>query len=412
MAGRCGDADASALIAGQPMRVLSISTLFPNPVRPSFGIFVGNQMRTVATRSVIDLTMISPIGLPPFPLSLRPPYDALRAMPMRSEIAGIPAHYPRFLAIPKLGDGNPGRIVRAILPLAERLHAERAFDLVDASFFFPDGPAGAMIAKELNLPLTIKARGADIHHWGARPKARRQMLAAARQATRLLAVSEALARDMAALGMPVERIRVHYTGLDRDRFHPRDRAAARTEIAADPALAIPQNGPLLVVPGALIPRKGQKLVIEALGQLPDARLALAGAGEDEAALRKLAQRYQLTDRVHMPGIVPHSKLPMLLSAADVMVLPSASEGLANAWVEALGCGTPIVICDAGGAREVVRDHSAGRIVPRETHAIAAAVRDLIAHPPSQADVAANATRFSWEHNADRLVEIWREAAAT
>ena len=46
-------------------------------------------------------------------------------------------------------------------------------------------------------------------------------------------------------------------------------------------------------------------------------------------------------------------LPALLSAADAMVLPSASEGLANAWIEALACGTPLVITDVGGAREVV-----------------------------------------------------------
>jgi teichuronic acid biosynthesis glycosyltransferase TuaC len=271
------------------MRVLSISTLFPNPERPTFGIFVGNQMRAATERGDVDLTMVCPIGLPPWPLSLRTPYGKLRGIPDSAATMGMTVHYPKFLAIPRIGgDSNPGRIVRAIGPLVHMLHAEQPFDLVDASFFFPDGPAAAEIARELDLPLTIKARGADIHYWGSRPAAREQMLAAARQASALLAVSEALKRDMAALGMPDERISVHYTGLDHARFKPADRATARKAIAAETSLAIPEDGPLLVTPGALIERKGQRFAIQALAKLTDARLVLAGAGEDEAALRQLA----------------------------------------------------------------------------------------------------------------------------
>jgi teichuronic acid biosynthesis glycosyltransferase TuaC len=285
------------------------------------------------------------------------------------------------------------------------MHAEQPFDLVDAQFFFPDGPAAAIIAHNLGLPLTIKSRGADIHYWGSRPKAKAQIVAAARQAAGLLAVSKALREDMIALGMPGERITVHYTGLDRERFYPTDRRTARARVAA---LGIPASGSLLVTPGSLIPRKSQRLVIEALAALPDTRLALAGAGEDEASLKAQAKALGLSERVHFLGQVGHDVLPTLMSAADVVVLPSSSEGLANVWIEALGCGTPIVIPDIGGASEIVHDHSAGRIAARDPQAIAAAVADLIADPPSQADVAANVAGFSWTTNAEAIVRFWRE----
>ncbi|MDB5724825.1 MAG: glycosyl transferase, group 1 family protein [Novosphingobium sp.] len=394
------------------LRVLSLSTLFPNPARPSLGPFVASQMQAVAARGDVDLVMVNPLGIPPWPLSLLDRYAPLREIGPTSRLGALSVHHPRFTLIPQIGaQSNPARIAAAVLPLARRLHAQKPFDLVDAQFFFPDGPAAAQIAAALGLPLTIKARGADIHHWGAQAKSGPLVLAAARQAAGLLAVSEALKADMTALGMPAERITVHYTGLDHARFRRMERSAARAAIAVD--LGVPTGGMLLATTGALIERKGQRLVIQALAELGrgDVRLAFAGKGEDEPALRALAEQLGLADRVHFLGQVGHDRLPQLLAAADAMVLPSASEGLANAWVEALACGTPLVIPPIGGAREVVRDYTAGRIAERTPEGIAAALRELLGDPPAQAAVAANAARFSWEANAEALVGFWREVAA-
>lgn len=394
------------------MRVLSISTLFPNPSRPAFGNFVRNQMLAVTAIDEVDLTMISPVGIPPWPLSLREPYRSLAKLPAVSDFAGIPVHYPPFRTIPKVGgDTNPDRIVEAVLPLARELHAQDPFDLIDASFFFPDGPAVAAIAADLGLPFTVKSRGADIHYWGKRPAALAQMIGAAQSAAMMLAVSEALKADMVALGMPKDRIVVHYTGLDREAFKPVERGAARALISALPSLDVWTEGPLLVTPGALIVRKGQALVIEALKELPECHLVLAGTGENEGALRSLAASLGLKDRVQFLGHVNHDLLPQLFSAADAIVLPSESEGLANVWVEALACGTPIVVPDVGGARELLTNPAAGRLAAREPGAIAAAIKEILAKPPAQKAVAETVAGFSWDRNGAAIVDIWQRAVA-
>ncbi|MBU6268062.1 MAG: glycosyltransferase [Sphingomonadales bacterium] len=391
------------------MRVLSVSTLFPSPVKPAFGKFVANQMAAVAARGDVDLTVVNPLGVPPWPLSLRGPYKALAGCPATSELAGIAVHHPRFTVVPVVGgDSNPGRLARAVLPLVRRLHAETPFDVVDAQFFFPDGPAALTIARELGVPLTVKARGSDIHYWSTRPKALAQIRAAAEGAAGMLAVSGALQRDMVALGMPEARIRVHYTGLDHAKFRVVARGTARADVAA--RLGLPGDGALFVCPGALIAIKGQALALRALAEVPGARLALAGSGADLAGLKALAGELGIADRVHFLGQVSHDVLPVLMAAADAVVLPSEREGLANVWIEALACGAPLVIPDIGGAREVVRSDSAGRIAAREPGAIAAALRALVAAGLDQDAVAANAAGFSWEANAAQLVEFWRGVA--
>lgn len=390
------------------MRVLSLSTLFPAPPRPEFGKFVDYQMRAVIARGDTDLVVVNPIGLPPWPLSRREPYRTLAPCPATSAIGTAIVHHPRFGTRPFGADGNPARIARTVLPLVRRLHAEAPFDLLDSQFFFPDGPAAMRLAQALGIPFTIKARGSDIHYWSKRPAALAQMREAAARAAGMLAVCEALRDDMIALGFPAERIAVHYTGLDRDRFRPMPRAAKRDAMAE--RFGLPATGPLLVTPGALIPRKGQALAIEALKHLPEAHLALAGTGADEPVLRALAQRLDLGERVHFLGQVLHDVLPGLMAAADVVVLPSEREGLANVWIETLACGTPLVIPDIDGAREVVTTDAAGRIAPRDPEGIAAAVRDLLETQTDQAAVAASVARFSWDANAAELIDFWRRIA--
>lgn len=388
-------------------RVLSLATLYPNAHVPRFGTFVARQMEALAAISGWEVVVINPIGTPPLAPGR---YRALARAARDGHEGGVWVHRPRFMLIPALGGPiNPWAIARATLPLARRLHAQRPFDLVDAQFFYPDGPAAARIAGALGLPLSIKARGADISYWGQRPCSRRQMQQADARAGGLLAVSEALAADMAAIELGRAGITIHRTGLDRQVFHPRRRAQCRAWLARELAILVGAHEPLLASVGALIARKGQELVIEALALMPAGQLVLVGAGPDRARLAALAGRLGLAGRVHFAGTLDHPQLAMVLGAADAMVLPSASEGLANAWVEALACGTPIIISEAGGAREVLdgRIPEAGRIVPREAGAIAAAATQMLAHPAGREQVARAAARFSWEANAQALAQHYQ-----
>ncbi|MBV8685811.1 MAG: glycosyltransferase [Alphaproteobacteria bacterium] len=366
------------------IRVTTLSTLFPDAARPGFGRFVERQTQGLAAREGVSVEVVAGLGLPPWPLPLHPRWRALRALPGAERRGGLRVVRPRFLSLP--GSGNAARLARAALP------ALRAFrpDVIDAEFFWPDGVAAAQLARALGIPFSIKARGSDIAHWAGVPAIRRQMLEAAEAAGGLLAVSEALRREMIALGMPPDRIRVHHAGIDLDRFR----------LPGAPA------GRVVASVGNLVPVKGHKLLLEAFRGVPDAVLLIAGEGPERAALEAAAG-----DRVRFLGAVGHDALPRLLGEARVMALASEREGLANAWLEALACGTPIVVPDVGGAREVVDRPAAGRIVPRDAQAIAAAITELLDRPPERAAVRAAAERFSWARNAAELEAHLRSVSA-
>lgn len=391
--------------------VLAISTLYPNAVNPRFGTFVARSLEALAKRGDWQVTLVNPIGLQPLALGR---YRPLADLPAVSEEGGITIHRPHFTLVPRVGARrNATAIARAVLPLVRRIHAATPIDLIDAQFFFPDGPAAAAIAIAcaVSLPLSIKARGSDISFWGEYAFAREQMLGAARGAAGLLAVSHDLARQMAALGMDPGKIAVHYTGLDRDRFRPFNHPQLRAQLSRELGFALPGNAPLLACVGALIERKGQGIAIAALNAIPDARLVLVGKGDDEARLRALVASEGVCERVHFAGSVDHNLMPLILSAADVMVLPTVSEGLANAWVEALACGTPVVTSDVGGARELISCDNAGRLVERNVAAVADGINAVLANPPAREAVAALTDHFSWDANAAALAAHYETLAS-
>lgn len=378
------------------LRVLTLASLFPDAARPNFGVFVERQTLGLAALDDVAVHVVAPLGLPPFPLSLHPSYRALSSLPTQERWKGLTVDRPRFLNIPAThGRFHVGALIRRLVPHLTRLRTKFPFDVIDAEFFFPDGPAAVELGRRFGVPVSIKARGADIHHWGHAPATAQQVRDAGRAADGLLAVSQSMADDIAAAGID-RPVRIHRTGIDRSRFGTIDRITARQRLGI--------TGPLVVSLGALIPRKGHRIVLDAVAALPGVGLWIVGGGPEQGALAARIAELGVGDRMKLCGPLPHGDLPDLLAAADVMALASSSEGLANAWVEALASGTPIVIPDAGAAREMVTGPAAGRIVPRGSSAFAQGIAAILSQPVDPDATRATVDAFSWERNAIELRE--------
>jgi len=385
------------------MNILVFSTLYPNSVRPSHGIFVETRLAHLVAGSRISARVVAPI---PFVANTRLVPEEFRQLGnvgYREERRGIDVIHPRYVVIPKIG------MVPA--PLLLYLGARRSvavlrakgfpFHLIDAHYFYPDGVAAAMLACEFGVPLVITARGTDINLIPQFRLPRAMIRWTAARAQGIVAVCAALKDELVALGIPAGKIRVLRNGVDLSLFSPLDKEAARA------ALGFGRSTILSV--GHLIERKGHDLVIRALPSLPNVNLVIAGDGPLGQDLKRLAATLGVSDRVRFAGSVSQHDLAKLYSAADVLVLASSREGWANVLLEAMACGTPVVASNVWGTPEVVAAPEAGLLLEERTpEAIARAVAALLASPPPRAAVRAYAERFSWDETTRGQIELFDE----
>ena len=366
------------------------STLYPNAAQPNHGVFVENRLRETIAQGGIEAEVVAPV--PYFPVSHRffGRYSAYARAPYHEVRHGLSVWHPRYAVIPKVGAAwTPEALFRAGLSLVRRLQgAGQRFDVIDAHYAYPDGVAAARLGRALRMPVVITGRGTDLTLIPNNPKARAQILWAAQEAVASVTVCEDLRRRLIALGAPAERTLVLRNGVDLELFRPRDRARARAALGAE--------GFILLCVGSLIERKGHDLVIEALTQLPDCTLVIAGDGPRRAELEALARRVGAQDRVRFLGETPHADLPDLYAAADVLLLPSSREGWANVLLEAMACGTPVVATDVNGTGEVVRSAAAGLLMPeRSCRALVETLSRLRDTMPARADTRRYAEGFGW-----------------
>jgi len=185
---------------------------------------------------------------------------------------------------------------------------------------------------------------------------------ASRFVDRFIAVSHATARFLReSKGIPSDKIVVIRNGRDLTSLlppKPQESAKARAELGLS-------NEQTVLLLGRLAKEKGHALLLDALKILGSRRPSLiamfAGIGPLEAELKAICKAAGLTDQVRFLGY--RTDLQRLLAAADLVVLPSISEGLPLAAVEALAAARPIVATDTGGIPEVILNGQTGLLIP-------------------------------------------------
>lgn len=213
----------------------------------------------------------------------------------------------------------------------------------------------------------------DPRYWAGSRSRRVRVRWLLRRAAAVVAISPS-ARDVLVdhYGLDHERVRVIPNGRNADRFKPVDAAGRR---AARSALGLPDDADIAAVVGALSSEKRVDLAIRAVAQLPGVRLVVAGDGPERQRLTEVANRLA-PGRVVFLGATDESV--GVLSAADVLVLSSDSEGVPGVLIEAGLAGLPVVATDVGWVSDVVRHGATGLLVePGSSERLAEGLRKAL-----------------------------------
>lgn len=279
------------------------------------------------------------------------------------EEQGIRIFTPPTQAVPNAGVARRmRRLLSATLGLVRHLRAERP--TIVHSFLPEAYLVGGVCALFARVPRRVMSRRSLNHYQQARPFAARLERWLHGRTHLVLGNSQAVVAQLRSEGVPAQRVRLIYNGLDLRLHCPaRSRAEVRRELRADAAALV------FVQVANLIPYKGHE---DALGAFRSIRDRLPAGwqvwmvGRDDGIgtrLRALARELGLEGNVQWLGA--RRDVPDLLAAADIGVLCSHEEGFSNAVLESMAAGLPVVATDVGGNAEAVLHGKTGLIVPKE-----------------------------------------------
>ena len=384
------------------MRILVLSTVFPNPQQPLHGLFVRERIRHLARYA--DIRVVSPV----------PWFNGGSPIPASEQQGNLEVRHPTFFYVPAIFKVLDGLFLfLSVLPEVRRIQQTFKFDLVDAHFTYPDGFAGILLGRWFRRPVVITVRGSELH-FVRHPLRRMAIRWALRRADRVIAVSTALGQLARDFGTKPERLHVIRNGVDPERFSPRPARDARTTLGLSP------DGPLLVCVGHLVPLKGFHRVIEAFHRLvlefPDAKLAIvgghgSGTGRYPQQLAQLIDTLVLSGQVLMPGPQTPDRVAVWLNAADVLVLDSDREGCPNVVCEAMASGCPVVAPRVGEIQNMVPSH-AGILFddPNDVPELTRCLTDALRRTWDRSAIRATAEQNTWDSVAQQVLRAWGAVA--
>ncbi len=340
------------------------------------------------------------------------PWYGKRRRTPRVELGGVDVRYLRSLVRYRATTLNVGVLsfCRQDLRAFDVVHIYGIYDLL--------GPVVAHFAFRCGIPYVLEPLGMlrpiDRSFRMKRLWHRIFGTPLLRHASLVIATSRQEERELLEEGVPRQQAVVRYNGVDLAEFANLPlRGAFRRQ------WGIPEDEPLVLFLGRLIPRKGVDLLISAFAEACPHRGRLVIAGPEGESnyikqMRDLAINTGIASRTIFTGPLYGDEKKSAFVDCDLFALPSRYENFANSVAEAIACGRPVIISNACGISEFVTDQ-VGLVIPRELSALTDGLRQLLTdralYERCQRACPAVAARLSWQHLLAEQEELYTRARA-
>ncbi len=386
---------------GRRLRVLILTNLFPSHLRPTFAPF--NRQQFAHLQALADVEVFAVM---PWRLDGRFFRGDRRPVVRHEVIDELSVFHPRWPAVPGLPSLNAGLLsVVTTIEALRRQSARRDFDVLLASYAYPEGCAGVIAGRLLGLPVVVKCHGSDLNRVPSDPLPRFQLAHLLKRAARVVAVSQKLRERALSFGVSASRVSVVYNGVDHTRFFPRDAQSMRRELG----LAVEK--PVVLYVGHLAEHKGaaEFLTVATEWSREPPTFVFLGDGPLRSRVDEAARTHA---HIVAPGPAPHEQVPRWMGAASCLCLPSHGEGMPNVVREAHASGRRVVATDVGGIPEAVHAPELGRLIrPRDPEALRQALVAELSEPATDPEVVRQrAIVPTWKESAAALHAVLQEAA--
>lgn len=349
-------------------RLLFISTIFPSKWGNKHAAYTLQILR--ALQAYYDIDVINPL---PWQVKTKHRIDS------HYVLDGLSITHPTYWYSPGLLRSYYGIFYYwSIRSCAMKLIKERRPEVLFSLWLYPDGWATCKLAKFFGIPALVKAIGTDANRLAPGTRLAKKTVETIAHSKKVICVSEALRDKLISVGANPSQLIVLYNGVDRNLFRKMERNSLRTE------LGYSTDDILILFAGNLLQAKGLDELADAFEilkrkeQFKRARLIVAGTGGYEAEFRHRTEAAGMLGGIIFMGSCALPLVAKLMNVADVVCLPSYSEGLPNVVLEALCCQAKIVATEVGGIPELARHHQNLYLVPpRDSGQLAAALATAI-----------------------------------
>lgn len=371
------------------MLIAVATPLFPRAAEPYRGWPIYKTVQ--ALESYADVRVFSPFALYP---STEKPVVA----PLSNHRLQHPPVYVEYPAIPLLSrPWNDSVCARNLYPHLKGLRP----DVILNYWLYPEGSAALRVARALGIPAIVGSRGSDLR-WIQDPVTKRLVSKTVRNADYVLTVSEELRQRAIQMGAAAERTAAVLNGCDPEIFFYRDLGQARQK------LGLPVDARTILYVGRLSKQKGLQELCDAFAILAreqsNMKLVFLGSGPYREKILSAARSGGLENRIVITGDQGRHEVAEWMRAADLLCLPSYSEGCPNVVIEAIACGCPVVATDVGGTTEIVNQECSILVPPRDPERLAAGLREGLARRWDRQRIGAVYNR-TWDRVARETYEV-------
>lgn len=399
------------------MNLIVLSKVYPRKTFIYSGTYVNEQVEVLKKLINGNITVISPIPWSPKLLWFNKKWRAYGKTEKEKYDNGVQVYYRRYLAIPG-SIFTPLHVFFMYLSIRYLIKAiikkNKSSTILHSHAIYPDGLVGGLIGRKYNILHICTVHGSDIN---ILPSTNRLNLFMVKYAIKncdyIVAVSNAIKEKINSIMKCTNNISVINNGANPEKFKIISKDIAKKRLGID------SNDRIILFVGNLKAVKGVSSLIGAFSEYIKKNgshrvsLYLIGDGNERQYLEKLINDLKLVKNVFFMGGKSHDEIPLWLSAADLFVLPSRSEGFPTVIPEAMMCGTPVIATEVGGVPEIITDGKTGMLVkPGDIEQLANSINTVMDNEAIKNRLVNNAIELSkgytWDNNAIQYMRIYKK----